>query len=100
MKNKIVTIVFAIVLFTISLTAFFKPLDSYSESERRPLEQMPQISAESILSGSFMAGFEKYATDQFPGRDFLRGVKAAFVTGVLQKKDNKTTCLKVYKYFY
>lgn len=94
MKNKIVTIVFAIVLFTISLTAFFKPLDSYSESERRPLEQMPQISAESILSGSFMAGFEKYATDQFTGRDFLRGVKAAFVTGVLQKKDNNALFVK------
>ena len=94
MKNKIVTIVFAVVLFMVSLTAFFKPVDSYSESERRPLEKLPDVSAESILSGSFMAGFEKYATDQFPGRDFLRGCKAAFATNVLQKKDNNALFVK------
>lgn len=94
MKNKIVTIVCALVLFSVSAVCFFKPAGSYSESERRPLEKMPAFTVENVFDGTFMTGFEKYATDQFPARDFLRGVKAAFVTDVIMKKDNNSLFVK------
>ncbi|MBQ8541648.1 MAG: hypothetical protein IJ435_09280 [Clostridia bacterium] len=94
MKSKITTFVFAIVLFVTSAICIVKPSGSYSESERRPLEKMPAFTAEKVFDGTFMTGFEKYATDQFPARDFLRGVKAAFVTDVLMKKDNNSLFVK------
>ena len=42
--------------------AAVKPADALSTSERRPLAQMPELSASSYLSGKFMSGYEDYAT--------------------------------------
>lgn len=90
MKNKslITVISFALVLCVFSVMCFVKPEGDFSESERRPLEKMPELSLESVLSGKFMAGFEKYATDQVPFREYLKSIKANFVLKVLNKKDN------------
>ena len=68
--------------------AWFRPANASSDSERRPLAQMPQISIESILKGKFMADFEDYSLDQFPLRDGFRTVKSLFHQYVLGQKDN------------
>ena len=72
------------------LTAFawLRPADAMSDSERRPLAQKPQLSADSLLTGSFMEDFEEYTLDQFPLRDRFRTVKALFATHILDQKDN------------
>ena len=68
--------------------AAVKPADALSTSERRPLAQMPELSASSYLSGKFMSGYEDYATDQFPLREQFRTLKALMGLYVFDQKDN------------
>ena len=78
----------AVLWLGLSLFAWFHPAKEMSEAERRKLQQLPEISVESILSGKFMTDFEAYTQDQFPARDAFRRLKAVFSYDVLQKKDN------------
>ena len=72
------------------LTAFawFGPAKEVSDAERRPLKQIPELSASTLLSGKFMTEFEDYTLDQFPLRDGFRTVKSLFHYYVLGQKDN------------
>ena len=88
MKAKIITLVLGAALFVTSLAAWFKPADDFSDSERRVLTALPEISTETLASGEFMTAFEGYALDQFPMRNFFRGVKTATALGVFQNMDN------------
>lgn len=70
------------------LGAWLLPAKEISEAERRPLAQMPEISADTILSGTFMEKFESYTQDQFPLRQGFRTVKSLFHYDMLGQKDN------------
>ncbi len=72
----------------LALAAWFGPKQDVSVSERRKLEQMPELTAENVLSGSFMTDFESYSLDQFPLRDQFRQLKALFHYYCLGQKDN------------
>ena len=87
-KDRVVCIVMAVLLFGTALVCMFKPLDAYSFTERRSLKKFPQVSVNTILSGSFMTNFEDYTLDQFPLRDLFRGIKAVNELFVFQKTDN------------
>ena len=87
-KNIISVIVFAVFLVTVSSVCLAKPATQYSDAERRELAQFPKTTAESVASGEFSKGFESYTTDQFPMRDIMRKVKAAFSTVILGKAEN------------
>ena len=80
MKKKteyIYTVVLvAVIIFGLFAWAVLKPMDDFSESERRPLEKFPELSVKTILNGDFMENFEDYTNDQFPLRDGFRSVKA------------------------
>ena len=80
----------ALVAVWMALTAFlwFSPAKDISEAERRPLAQMPEIKAETILSGKFMGEFEDYTLDQFPLRDTFRQIKSLFHYYALRQSDN------------
>ena len=94
-KRVTLTIVFTcVLLFGFSFWSWFKPIDAYSDSERRPLETFPKLNIETILSADFMNNFEGYTTDQFPLRDTFRGLKAFFVYNVFNQKDNNDIILK------
>ena len=82
--------VFLILLLWGALTAFswFGPAKEASDSERRPLAQMPAMTLDSIGSGKFMKDFESYSLDQFPLRDGFRSIKALFHQYALGQKDN------------
>ncbi len=91
MKNKIRSIgIAAIIVIWVTLTGFlwFGPKKDTSLWERRPLEQMPALTADTLLNGSFMEKFEDYTLDQFPARDSFRTLKSLFSYKVLQMKDN------------
>ncbi len=68
--------------------AWFGPSKDISESERRPLDQMPEISLEKIWNGIFMGEFEDYTLDQFPLRDTFRQLKSLFHYYVMNYSDN------------
>ena len=91
MNKKIRTVgVIAIVTIWALLAGFhwFGPKTEISEAERRPLAQLPEISAETLLNGKFMSEFEDFTLDQFPLRDTFRQVKSLFHYYVLGQKDN------------
>lgn len=86
-NNRILVFYMLVFLIMASIVVWVKPSDIVSGTERRPLEQFPDISIEEILSGDFMSDFESYVTDQFPMRDGFRRLKAIFSTGILGQKD-------------
>lgn len=88
MKSKIIVISICVSLCVFSLWGIFKPIDVYSDSERRYLEGFPSYQIEDILSAQFMNDFEGYALDQFPLRDTFRKVKAFFNYHIFQRLDN------------
>lgn len=63
-------------LLIFTFWAWFKPVEEYSDSERRYLADFPKLSTETILSGDFMSEFETYTLDQFPLRDTFRSLKS------------------------
>ena len=91
MNKKIRTFgVAAVLALWAILVAFswFGPKTEMSEAERRPLKQLPEIKAETLLNGKFMSEFEDYTLDQFPLRDSFRQLKSLFHYYVLGQKDN------------
>ncbi len=79
-----------LVLVWAGLTAagWLLPSRELSESERRPLAQLPELTVQTLLNGSYMTKFESYSLDQFPLRDTFRRMKALFHRDVLRQKDN------------
>jgi len=69
------------------LWGLIQPDGESSDSERRPLAQMPALNAESLWTGKFMERFEDYAADQFPLRDGFRRVKAYTAFGLMRMRD-------------
>ena len=68
--------------------AWLQPAKERSDSERRKLAQLPKLTAQALLDGSYMEKFADYAVDQFPLRDSFRSLKALFQQNVLLQKDN------------
>lgn len=64
------------------------PKKEISASERRKLSQLPKFSVQSVASGQYMSGFDSFVSDQFPGRDVFRRIKALFGNKILLEKDN------------
>lgn len=87
--KKTISLILVLALWG-SLTAFawVKAPAEVSDAERRPLEQFPAVSGESLLSGQFMKDFADYAVDQFPLRDDFRTLNAYLSYYLLGKKDN------------
>lgn len=74
----------------LGLTAvtWLHPPTEISASERRKLAQFPDISLNSLLSGTFTGQFETYTQDQFPLRDGFRQLKSRFHLQLLGQLDN------------
>ncbi len=90
-KNIAVTLTFVIFIAFFSVTCilrYFSPAES-SDAERRPLAQFPEkITWSGVVDKTVIDGFEKYSVDQFPFREFFRGIKANFSLNVLGLKEN------------
>ena len=93
-KNIINILLSGAFILAFSLLCFFGQKDDYSESERRVLAKFPEVSLQSISSGSFAKGFEEYSTDRFPYRDSFRSIKAFARMGLFAQKDNNDIFLK------
>lgn len=94
LKNKILCIVLAVLLFGLSGVAVFREKDESSDAERRQLAQMPAVSVKTLLSGAFMTEFEDFTLDQFPLRDTWRTVKALTNKYFFNKSENNDIYLQ------
>ena len=87
-KNILLAVLMAGALLAGFLCCLLLPDREFSQSERRKLAAMPELSAENLLSGAFAEDFETYVQDQFPLREGFRGLKALTETYALGKLDN------------
>lgn len=87
-KNILIIVLVSAVIVGLAVMFLLLPDQQYSLSERRSLAQKPPLTAEKVLNGKFMSGFEDYTLDQFPGRETLRRVKALTAKYLFRQKDN------------
>lgn len=87
MKNRLF-LLFAAFFIALTAACWFHTPNAESLTERRKLAQMPELTAQSFLSGRFASNFESYTQDQFPMREGFRTLKAVFQTKVLSRSDN------------
>lgn len=88
LKSIICVTVFGILIFGMSAMCLTSAPKEYSQSERRHLAVLPELSADSVLNGEYAEKFEEYTVDQFPFRESFRTLKAMFASKVLLKKEN------------
>ena len=86
MKNKIICIVFLLLVFGFCAFDVFTPVKERSEWENKKLAQRPTLTVSSLLKGEYGKDYESFITDQFVMRDRL--VRARYIAELgLGKKD-------------
>lgn len=70
--------VFLIFIFGMAVWFLINPKSDYSSSEKRYLQQFPDVSVDKVLDGTFGTEFESYFADQFPARSFWVGLNAYY----------------------
>lgn len=102
-NNLIISIGFIIILMVMLIANILTADNEVSIVERRKLAQFPEITLEKILKGDTSQEFEKYATEQFIGRDVFRSIKSFFSLEIYRQKDNNNLFIKdeaIYKMEY
>ena len=87
-KDKIITFGFVILIGVVFILNLLIKDKDVSSAERRNLAQFPEVTVDTLLSGSVSQELEKYAMDQFILRDKLRSLKAYVNLNVLGYRDN------------
>lgn len=86
-KNLAVVCLTAAFLLGFLVWSLLKPDDTVSQSERRKLAQKPELTAASVLNGTFMTGFESYTLDPVPRCATVSGrLKARCSAGYAARK--------------
>lgn len=75
-ESRLLTALFCVFLGGLLVWHVALPDREKSEVENRTLAQAPTFSWETLKSGKFSTGAEKYITDQFPLRDSWTAIKA------------------------
>ncbi len=92
MKKKIRAVgavVLVVIWVALAGFAWFTPPKESSDSERRLLAQLPDITLNAFFNDErFTSKFEDYTLDQFPGRDLFRQLKALTNRYAFQQQDN------------
>ena len=92
-KDIFVVATFFLFVFGFFILNIMKTPDEISVSERRKLQQFPELTYDTVMAkteadGNFMRFFEKYTLDQFVWRDTFRELKAKVAFDIFKKKDN------------
>lgn len=86
-KDLIIVILFAVLIYAVSIANVITPDKEISNSERRRLAQSPKLKWESVMNTLYMQDFEKYVSDQFVLRDELRNLYSMVSKYVFAKRD-------------
>lgn len=87
-KQRVLLLLIGVLWLALVLCCWLKPPEAVSDTERRKLQQFPEISVKNMLSGRMMSDFDSYAMDQFPLRDAFRTLKAGMAYSVFGQKDS------------
>ena len=87
-KKMLVVAAMALTLMGVFVLHVALPDGTVSDAERRPLAQLPELTAEDVFSGDYFNDLEEYLLDQFPLRESFRRLKANFQYKVLGLKAN------------
>ena len=90
MKNKIMTFVFLIFIFSFSILGIIVKDKDISSSERRKLASFPEFE----FNSDWIGDVDKYFLDHFVLRDKFRSLKAFYNYYILSKYDNNGIYLK------
>lgn len=86
--NMVVILLFCAFLVLVGVGGWILEDRGFSENENRVLQQMPKVTAQSILSGDFEEAFQKYQDDQIPFRNQWITVKTAVKLGLFSRDIN------------
>lgn len=84
-KSKLISGIFLLFIFGISILFIFMPKNEFSETEKRYLSTFPEFSMKSLLNGDFTSDFEEFLADQTPFRNAFVSINSYFQ---LLKGDN------------
>lgn len=87
-SSAVTTAVFLLLLFGIAAGSLIAPKKEFSDTENRPLQQLPKFSFSKLLEGEFTSDFESYVQDQFLWRDKWISAKNHCEIGALKKEIN------------
>ena len=88
LRHYLTSAAFVLIIFLFAAAHILLPEGDVSVSERRPLEQFPEVTVQSVMNGSFGDQLEEYLLDQFPLREQLRSLKALWHFDVYGQSDN------------
>ncbi len=74
--KKIISVVFLVFIFLMSILLFVNSGKEYSQNEKRYLARMPEFSVASLLDGSYLSSFEEFVSDHIFFRDFFKGLNS------------------------
>lgn len=73
---------FVAFIFAMAIWFVVNPKADYSSSEKRYLQQFPETSVDTVLSGEFSEKFETYFADHFPQRNMWVGLNSYYNLGI------------------
>ena len=75
-------VLFIAFIFGLAIWFVVNPKADYSSSEKRYLQQFPETSVDTVLSGEFGEKFETYFADHFPQRNMWVGLNSYYNLGI------------------
>ena len=75
-------VLFIAFIFGLAIWFVVNPKADYSSSEKRYLQQFPETSVDTVLSGEFSEKFETYFADNFPQRNMWVGLNSYYNLGI------------------
>lgn len=75
-------VLFIAFIFGLAIWFVVNPKADYSSSEKRYLQQFPETSVDTVLSGEFSEKFETYFADHFPQRNMWVGLNSYYNLGI------------------
>lgn len=75
-------VLFVAFIFAMAIWFVVNPKSDYSSSEKRYLQQFPETSVDTVLSGEFSEKFETYFADNFPQRNMWVGLNSYYNLGI------------------
>lgn len=88
LKEKMIVIAFLFIMSSVFVINVVVKDTEMLVEERRKLTKFSDIKFQDALNSNLSDKFEKYATDQFVGRNFFRKLKYVFSDNIYMQKDN------------